>query len=319
MNQIDRSQPPQNEKLPVALFCFKRPDLTAEVFRAICEYQPEVLHVFLDAARPALLDEMQLVDRVKTIFEDQGHTFPIVRHFAEQNLGIQGSFHNGLLAMAQAHEKFIVLEDDCLPNEDFFNFLEDGLAFFDSNCSVGMVQGLNLNPLSRAMQARGYLSSRMKIWGWGTWRDRVAGFDPSAKPWLNEDANSILKRAGWNAFERKRFLGALDSIDELGTWDYQWVYHLLRQQKYAFSPVGNFIVNLGFGEDSIHTVIPWPSARRRVRSDKSSHHLKNIDQRVHWIDNLEFYLRTAVDAIYLISHLNQVVRHLLRRSGNSRG
>ncbi len=312
MNQIDRSQTPRKEKLPVALFCFKRPVLTAKIFSSICEYQPKALHIFLDAARPDVPGETQLVEEVKAIFEGDNRTFPIVRHFAERNLGIQGSFHKGLLAMAQAHENFIVLEDDCLPNKDFFNFLEDGINYFDSNCSVGMVQGSNLNSFSRNMHARGYLSSRMKIWGWGTWRDRVVGFDPSAKPWLKEDANQILKRAGWNLFERKRFLGALESIDELGTWDYQWVYHLLRQDKYSLAPVGNFIVNLGFGEDSIHTVLPWPSARRKPKPDQTSHNLEKIGSRVHWVDNLEFYVRTTVDMIYAMSHIRLVVRHLLK-------
>lgn len=319
MNPTDRPQLSSKEKLPIALFCFKRPDLTASVFRAICDYEPKALHVFLDAGRPNVPGELQLVEEVKEIFEAAGHMFPIIHHFADENLGIQASFYRGLSTMAKAHEKFIVLEDDCLPNQDFFNFLTDCLEYFGSSSSVGMVQGLNLNSLSRSMRVRGYLSSRMKIWGWGTWRESVAGFDPSEKPWLNEDANRVLKHAGWNMLERKRFLAALNSIDQLGTWDYQWVYHLLRQRRYSLSPVGNFIVNLGFGEDSIHTVIPWPSARRSPKPDRAAGKLGEIKTRIHWIDNAEFYLRTGIDALYAICHIDLVARHVLKRSRNSRG
>jgi hypothetical protein len=319
VNPVDRSQASPNTKLPVALFCFKRPDLTANVFRAICEYEPRALHVFLDAARPNVPGELQLVEEVKQMFKAVGHTFPIIHHFAEENLGIQESFHRGLLAMAQAHEKFIVLEDDCLPNQEFFDFMTDCLSYFGPSSSVGMVQGLNLNPFSRAMRVRGYLSSRMKIWGWGTWRESVSGFDPSEKPWLHDDASGVLKRAGWNFIERKRFLEALESIDELGTWDYQWVYHLLRQGKYSVSPAGNFIVNLGFGEDSIHTVIPWPSALRSPKPDRATGQLENIKKRVHWIDHAEFYLRTVMDVLYAVRHMDLVVRHVLKRSKNSKG
>lgn len=319
MNLIDRTQLSPKEKLPVALFCFKRPDLTANVFRAICEYEPQALHVFLDAARPKVAGEQESVEEVKRMFEAVGQPFPIVHHFAEENLGIQGSFHRGLLAMAEAHEKFIVLEDDCLPNTEFFNFMTDCLEYFGSSSSVGMVQGLNLNSLSRSMRVRGFLSSRMKIWGWGTWRESVAGFDPSEKPWLHEDANRVLKHAGWNVIERKRFLASLNSIDQLGTWDYQWVYHLLRQRKYSLSPVGNFIVNLGFGEDSIHTVIPWPSARRSPKPDYAAGQLGDIKTRVHWIDNAEFYLRTVIDVLYALRHIDLVARHVMKRSMNSRG
>jgi len=318
VNRFDRDQPSLNQKLPVALFCFKRPELTREVFKAISEYQPSALHVFLDAARPNIDGEQKLVEEVREIFEKSRQAFPIVHHFATVNLGIQESFHQGLLAMSDAHEKFIVLEDDCLPNEEFFNFTSDCLYYFGSNVEVGMVQGLNLNSFTRSMKARGYLSSRMKIWGWGTWRASVDGFDPSAKPWLEEDAGQVLKRGGWNYLERKRFLSALASIDTLGTWDYQWVYHLMRRGKYSVSPTGNFITNLGFGEDSIHTVIPWPSARRGLQPDRKSHSLRGVKKTVHWVDGLEFYLRTAVDGIYAVRHAVEVFRHASNKSKKSK-
>ncbi len=318
MNSIERSQPSLKEKLPVAFFCFKRPDLTKSVFEAICAYQPEVLHVFLDAARPNVAGEKELVDEVKLLFEDKDHNFPIIHHYSGSNLGIQGSFHRGLQTMAAAHEKFIILEDDCFPNEDFFSFVSDCLHFFGSNGSVGMVQGLNLNPFSRFMGARAYLSSRMKIWGWATWKESVVGFDPSDKPWLSEDANRILKEAGWNLLERRRFLASLDAIDELGTWDYQWVYHLLRQKKYSVSPVGNFIVNLGFGEGSIHTVIPWPSARRSPKPDRPKNSLEDTRLRVDYIDQIEFYARSAVDATYAVLHIGQIANRLRTKMRSSK-
>jgi len=319
VNRFDINQPSRLEKLPVALFCFKRPDLTREVFKAIRDYKPSTLHVFLDAARPDVIGESDLVEEVKEIFRNSEKAFPIVYHFANVNLGIQNSFHQGLLAMSMAHEKFIVLEDDCLPNEDFFDFMSDCLHYFDSHPEIGMVQGLNLNSFTRSLNSRGYFSSRMKIWGWGTWREHVAGFDPSAKPWLAEDPDRILQRAGWNYLERKRFIGALKSIDSLGTWDYQWVYHLLRQGKYSVSPTGNFIVNLGFGEDSIHTVIPWPSARREILPDRKSHSLELIQARIHWIDGLEFHLRTTIDVIYAVRHFSKVLRRIRKKSKKVEG
>jgi hypothetical protein len=319
VNRLDINQPSRIEKLPVALFCFKRPHLTREVFNAIREYQPSALHVFLDAARSEVIGETDLVEDVKGIFSNSGEVFPIVYHFATVNLGIQNSFHQGLLAMSKAHEKFIVLEDDCLPNADFFDFMSDCLSYFASSSHVGMIQGLNLNSFTRTLKSRGYLSSRMKIWGWGTWSDSVVGFDPSAKPWLEEDPEKILKRAGWNFLERKRFISALNSIDSLGTWDYQWVYHLMRQEKYSLSPTGNFVVNLGFGEDSIHTVIPWPSARRGLLSDKKRHGLGSIQTRIHWLDGLEFHLRMTIDLIYALRHFSAVVRHIRNRSHKAGG
>jgi hypothetical protein len=85
------------------------------------------------------------------------------------------------------------------------------------------------------------------------------------------------------------------------------------------SPTGNFIVNLGFGEDSIHTVIPWPSARRDILPDRKSHSLGSIQARIHWFDGLEFLLRTTIDVIYAMSHFSKVVRHIRKQSKKVEG
>lgn len=319
MHERGHSDSGSAQGLPIALFCFKRPSLTQLVFEAISEYRPSVLHVFADAPRDSVPGERDLTNSVRQIFRDSDTPFPIVTHFAETNLGIQDSFHAGLRAMSSKHEKFIVLEDDCLPDQDFFRFVTDALEFYDQVADVGMVQGLNLNPASRLVRKRAYLTSRLKIWGWATWAECVRDFDPTHKPWLEEDANAVLKRAGWNFFERRSFLSSLARLDSVGTWDYQWAYHLLRQNRYAISPKGNFIVNLGFGEGSIHTVIPWPSARRTLLADSVNLNFGRTHGRVDWVDGIEVYLRFATDLAFAIRHPVRVLRRAQARKLESSG
>ncbi len=236
----------------VALFVFNRPFETSVVLSALKSIGVTRLLVVADGPRAGVDTDIINCQAVR----DQILSIDWVNdkriNFSEENLGLKARFGSGLHWVFEQVDEAIIIEDDCVPTRDFIDFARRSLEQFRDDESIGMIQGwsiLNRLPLPSAH----YLSYRPKIWGWATWSRAVRGYDPDSVLPPHKVAMRRLANLGYPPLEARSFLKKLRTASAIGTWDYQWAWHLLAQRQGSIAPTKSLVANIGFGPDATHT------------------------------------------------------------------
>lgn len=241
---------------PVAFMVFNRPDCTAKVFAEIRRAQPRKLLVVADGPRPDRPDDVDNCRRVREIIAE-GVDWPceVETAYAEQNMGCGRRISSGLNWVFERVEEAIILEDDCLPSPSFFPYCAELLAHFRTDHRIMTVFGCNYG-IDIPSRDYSYAFCKIpRIWGWATWRRAWAHYDGTMKSWPEFRARQLIydslsdRRVA--AFFELAFENTWKGITE--TWDFQWIYSVLKENGLSVVPSRNLIRNLGFGEQATHT------------------------------------------------------------------
>ena len=148
----------------------------------------------------------------------------------------------------------IILEDDCLPNFDFFNFCENLLLEHLNDTSIYAISGNNFQ-LMKFTDSTYYFSKYIHIWGWATWRRAWQKNDLDIKFWPSWKNSIQWKTFMPNIVERlyweKLFDLAYDN--KIDTWDYSWIASVWYNSGISITPNMNLVTNLGFNDEATHT------------------------------------------------------------------
>ncbi|MCX5711451.1 MAG: hypothetical protein NTY47_00025, partial [Candidatus Omnitrophica bacterium] len=156
--------------VPVALFTYNRPIHLSKVLDALKANNIALLYVFSDAARDCgdidkvrevrkIIDAIDWVEK-KVIKEDI-------------NKGVARSIVDGVSRVLKEHESIIVLEDDCVPAQDFYDYMLQCLEHYKNEEKIFCVSAYLLPVKSRIFAHYPYdvfFWGRFWSWGWGTWR-----------------------------------------------------------------------------------------------------------------------------------------------------
>lgn len=168
---------------------------------------------------------------------------------------------SGLDEVFSEVDRAIVLEDDCVPNEDFFSFCASLLHHHQDNRSIAAITGDNFQDGVIRGRDSYYFSKYAHVWGWATWRrswehyDAEMAFWPALKGspnWIQLHPRTIERRYWERVFDRV-FKGEVD------TWDYQWQAGIWHRGGLTATPNANLVENVGFNPDATHTKTERPS------------------------------------------------------------
>lgn len=250
MNEIHGSS--ASLKTAVLLLVFNRPDTTKQVFDAIRKAKPPRLYVAADGARASKDGEAALVDQVRQLATAVDWQCEVKTLYREKNLGCKIAVSSGIDWFFKNEEQGIILEDDCLPNNDFFRFCEEMLHLYKNDRDIGMISGFN--PLGANLVSNEYFASQnSSIWGWATWRDRWSYYDVDIADWhIGEVRKNIRKSLDFKSYLYYRRCFELIRKKSLNTWDYQWTFCLINKKYKTIKPVANLIKNIG--TEGVHAV-----------------------------------------------------------------
>jgi hypothetical protein len=285
---IDTSAHHPVAKEPVIFVIFKRAETTALVFQKIREYAPTKLFIVADGPRPSVPGEAEACAATREIVSNIDWDCDVERLYSDSNLGSRVRIQSGLNEIFQKVDSAVILEDDCLPDSTFFNFMEEMLSLHRHNPHVGMVSGNNyLLPI----QQRGhgfYLSALPHIWGWGTWKRVWDLYEPNAESWEFINKDEILRRAFAYKIYRRAWKKTLNNIGEVDAWDYQWAFTLWKNGLLSAAPRANLVFNLGLNESGTNTLSSKSHFQNRLGSYRSSHaETKIITKRSRQSDFIE--------------------------------
>jgi hypothetical protein len=250
----------------VAFLIFNRPELTSRVFAEIARAKPKMLLIVADGPR----NEQERVQCMATraIAERVDWDCTVLKNYSEVNLGCRRRIASGLEWIFSQVEEAIIVEDDCLPNSDFFRFCAEMLDYYRDDERVGHICGLNVSErLPRDGSSYGF-SLYPSIWGWATWRRAWVAYDVDIKAWPEFRDNRLHDGIFPTHHEALVFEKALNDIvaGRSDTWDGQWFFSRLCQGTLAIRPAVNLITNIGFGaKGSTHTDFDHPVGHLETR------------------------------------------------------
>lgn len=249
---------------PVLFIIFNRPDTTRKVFDSIANIKPRRLYVAADGARAGNVNDELRCAQVREIIEEINWEGTIKKLYRQENLGCFKAVSEAINWFFQQEEMGIIIEDDCLPNRDFYFFCQEMLYRFKDNHKIISVNGSNLG--YKLNNGNGYTFSRfMNMWGWATWKRSAASIDYKLREWKNKRQLHFLHKRlrnhffdfdiNWYKYWQEKF-DLLEGSVNPSTWDWQWIYNQLDYRQLSVVPAVNLVSNLGFNADATHTHLP---------------------------------------------------------------
>jgi hypothetical protein len=249
---------------PVLLIIFNRPDTTREVFNIIRQIQPKYFFIAADGPRNNVPGDNEKCIEARSIIELIDWKCEIQTLFRNENRGCGRGPSEAISWFFEKVDKGIILEDDCLPSEYFFTFMEIMLKKYENNPKIMMVAGTNFLGTWKATRQKYFFSSFTHTWGWATWKRAWDLFDYELKNWSKNDSNYRLKNILPNNKIYRRFKEVIDytkiNNEKISWWDFQWCYTTLINHGLCLVPSINLVTNIGIGSDSTHTFNPHDKA-----------------------------------------------------------
>lgn len=245
----------QRLQAAVVMIVFNRLDTTQKVFEQVRTAKPSKLYIISDAPRAQRQGEKEKVEAVRQYIETH-IDWECEKYFeyAQDNMGCQRRVASGLDFVFQKEEMAIILEDDCVPRQEFFRFCEEMLFRYREDSRVMMVSGGNLVPEYK-MQEPYLFSVFCSIWGWATWRRAWEKFDFSMKEYPAFRKKKIIYRL-FPESAAQIIEGEMDRVYDgrMNSWAYRWLLARMINSGLGITPPANLVENIGFGRaDATHT------------------------------------------------------------------
>ena len=154
--------------LAVAFFTFNRLDTASKVFETIKNAKPSKLYLISDGPRDGNDIDAERISNVRTYIENNiDWECTVKKNYAESNMGCMDRISSGISWVFEFEESAVILEDDILPNQDFFVFMHDMLERYQNNDRIMLVSGFKI--INKFPVADSYTFSNFTmLGGWGT-------------------------------------------------------------------------------------------------------------------------------------------------------
>lgn len=160
--------------VPVLLIFWKRYDIFSKTFESIKKAKPSKLLFYQDGPRNN--SDLEDINKCRSLIETIDWKCEIFTHFNNKNVGCDPNVYNAIIWAFSIVDKCIILEDDVVPNNDFFNFCQILLDKYENDTRINMICGMNNQEIID--RDTSYIFSRFgSIWGWATWKRVIDQWD----------------------------------------------------------------------------------------------------------------------------------------------
>ncbi|HNY30897.1 MAG TPA: glycosyltransferase [Fibrobacteria bacterium] len=242
---------PEALRIATVLVAFNRPKHTAKVIDALRRDKVRDLFVLCDAPRGE--EDRAAVEETRRLVGSIDWTRPKVV-LQERNRGLARSILQGVGLALEDNDAVILLEDDCVPNTNFFPWMRACLETYRDVPKVFGISGYSV-PIPEKILADhpydAYFVPRMGSWGWATWKDR----------WKTDerDLGKLVAACLDRGIDLEQ--GGADIPDALGaclagelkdTWTLPWLLNVYLNDGCYVYPTVSHIDNIGMDGTGIH-------------------------------------------------------------------
>lgn len=295
----------ENSKSPILLISFNRPDYIKRTLERIITQNPAKLYCFQDGARKDNEEDSQKCAQVREAISKltKNTTTNVKTYFSDKNLGCGPGPAAAISWFFEHEERGIIIEDDAVPDPEFFPYAEEMLERYANDPTVMAIGSMNID---RHKWGEGsYYFSRMNrnLCAWATWRRAWTLKDLKMKDVSLCDLNRALKAYGCGIIEREYWKDRLREIHKDGmgnaSWDMQFFMSIWLRHGKGIIPNVNLSSNIGTVGEATHSMqagniidniptspilpIKHPADTSiQYKADKEFHYLYFEPSKAHW-------------------------------------
>ena len=245
---------------PILLVTFNRPSYVGRVLEVIMQQKPQNLYVFQDGVRTGNTTDLVTCPTVREVIEKHttGTDTKLHTFFSDKNLGCGPGPAAAISWFFEHEEKGIIIEDDAVPDLEFFDFAEEMLERYANDPTVMAIGSMNID---RHKWGEGsYYFSRMNrnLCAWATWRRAWTLKDLKMKDVSLCDLNGALRSYGCGIIEREYWKDRLREMHKNGmgnaSWDMQFFMSIWLRHGKGIIPNVNLSSNIGTVGEATHSM-----------------------------------------------------------------
>jgi hypothetical protein len=235
---------------PVALFVYKRPELTRktlDALRANPEFGASSVFVYCDG--PKTRADAALVEATRDVIRSY-HLPNATLIERERNLGLANSIIAGVTELCTKYGAVIVVEDDLVVSRCFLNYMNKALTRYADEHRVMEIAGHTFVNCERDLAykpaADAVFLDFATSWGWATWQRAWRYFDASMSGLTRLVADRSLRRQ----FDLDRsypFYSMLKqaAAGRVDSWAIRWYLSIFFQNGLILYPVRTLVQYVG--------------------------------------------------------------------------
>jgi hypothetical protein len=233
------------KKIPVAIFCYNRPDKTKNLLKEIeknQDYKDYNYYFFCDGPKHKQ-DNKRCDEVLKIVKNFKSKSKRIKKN--KINLGLSKNIIGGISFVFKTNNYAIILEDDLSISRNTLKFLSTMLLKYKNDKNIGSISAYSYMHNFNTIKDKLYLIPRHCSWGWATWKNVWVKIR-----WNNYE---IKKKNFSNGGYDLRLLLEGQKKNLINSWAIRFNLFCHNHNLKCIMPRYSFINNLGFDESGTHT------------------------------------------------------------------
>jgi glycosyltransferase involved in cell wall biosynthesis len=266
--QINQRNELMND-VPVVLIVYNRAKHTLEVLKALREHNIKNIYIFSDA--PKSQQDAEAVSLTRRLVHSIDWAKPKIIERTE-NLGLARNIVSAVDYVFERYDRLILLEDDCVPQRYFFDFIHSCLEKYENNQRVFGISGYTVQIPDKMRSEYPYdlyFCPRIGSWGWATWKREWQHYkeDLCELVEIADEKNIDLTQGGTDIpiFIENFLKGQLKDV-----WTLNWVLSVYVNNGVYIYPTRSHIRNIGMDSTGLHccktTVYDTPVSQQKPNS-----------------------------------------------------
>lgn len=241
---------------PVLVILWKRAETARKTLKRVADAQPRRVYVAADGPRAHIPGEIAACERTREVVDEFDWPAGIFKRFVAANHGAALAIHDAMAWFFENEEEGIVIEDDSLPQHEFFPYCDELLDRFRHNHRVFQISGVDHSKGLAGSRSSYYFSHHQHIWGFATWRRSWAGFSklfysPSEQEIVDSIDKLEVESSRMRRIWKKRVFAEISGADD--NWDSRWNLHAKSKKQLCVVPSQSLVQNVGYDTEGLHT------------------------------------------------------------------
>lgn len=252
--------------VPVLLIFFVRDDVFAKTFEAVRNARPSRLLLYQDGPRHGRPDDLKGIQKCREIAENIDWECEVYKNYQDNNWGCDPATFNSHKWAFSKVDKCIILEDDFVVSESFFPFCKELLDKYEFDTRINRICGANVLGTLKDCPYDYFFSTSGVGGVWATWK-RVADSWDESYSFLNDKyhIDNLRKNEGKRTFNKYLKLAINHSKSGKAHWETIVSFSQLLNNRLNIVVTKNMVNNIGVGENSTHTDIPFNQMTSKLK------------------------------------------------------
>jgi hypothetical protein len=221
---------------PLAIFCCDRVELLSKLIFSLKKNnfsKNTIVYFFVDLSLNTD-SRIQILKIIKSI------NFFKKKIIIKRNkkYGLKKNILDGINRIFYKHKTVIVLEDDLEVANNFLEYMNKLLNYFENNNSIYTISGFSFINFDKFnfLKKKNFISlKRPSSWGWATWKSK----------WILLQKNKNRKYNNSIYGNDLILMSVKNSINQLNSWAFEWSIAHILNEKYCLYPKYSLVKNNG--------------------------------------------------------------------------